>query len=116
MSTARMTLTSVNPPPPEQRREPREPDGRPAWMSRGSTITNVEMVNISKSGACFLSSRPLALGTMVRLQIGHGTKVQVLDGKVVRYRERPDGMHEIGLRIETDRQKFDVKQRFPSRS
>jgi hypothetical protein len=100
----------------EQRREERVPEKRPAWMARGSISTNVEMVNLSKSGACFLSTRPLALGQMVRLQIGHGVQMHVIDGRVVRYRERPDGLHEIGLRLETDRTTFEVRQRFPRRT
>ena len=116
MSSARMIALDPAAAATEQRREERVPEKRPAWMARGSISTNVEMVNLSKSGACFLSTRPLALGQMVRLQIGHGVQMHVIDGRVVRYRERPDGLHEIGLRLETDRTTFEVRQRFPRRT
>lgn len=115
MSTAPQSKTRVNAPPPEQRREERTPEDRPAWIQRGSHSTGVEMVNVSASGACFLSPRPLALGEAVRLQVGHGAMQINLDGRVVRYRERPDGMHEIGIRLEKNAQHFELLRRFPSR-
>lgn len=100
---------------PDLRREARLPEERPAWLQRGSSSAAVEMVNVSRSGACFLSPRPLALGQTVQLQIGHGATQVRLDGKVVRYRERPDGLHEIGLRLDPDQRHFELMRRFPSR-
>ena len=116
MSTARIMTLDPADAADNRRREERVPEKRPAWLARGSISTKVEMVNLSKSGACFLSTRPLALGQMVRLQIGHGVQMHVVDGRVVRYRERSDGLHEIGLRLELDRKNFEIKQRFPRRT
>ena len=116
MSTARMITLDPVRGASNKRAEERVPEKRPAWLARGSISTNVEMVNLSRSGACFLCTRPLALGQMVRLQIGHGVQMHLVDGRVVRYRERPDGLHEIGLRLESHRSGFDVKQRFPRRT
>ena len=116
MNTARLITLDPARGQSERRCEPRMPEKRPAWVSRGSISTNVQMVDLSKSGACFLCTRPLALGEMVRLQIGHGVHMHVVDGRVVRYRERSDGLHEIGLRLEADRKTFEIRQRFPRRT
>ena len=117
MNSARViTCEAANRTSSDKRSEQRVPERRPAWVARGSISTNVEMVDLSRSGACFLSTRPLALGQLVRLQIGHGVNMHVVDGRVVRYRERPDGRHEIGLRLEEDRKTFEIKQRFPRRT
>ena len=98
----------------ERRRHPRLAEDRPGCLQRGSNATNVEMVDISAGGACFLSPRPLSMGRPVRLQVGHGAQQITLDGTVVRQVERPDGMHEVGLRAD-DLKGFEIARRFPSR-
>jgi len=99
----------------DRRRHQRLAEDRPGCLQRGSNATNVEMVDISAGGACFLSPRPLSMGRPVRLQVGHGAQQITLDGTVVRQVERPDGQHEIGLRVD-DHRGFDMSRRFPSRS
>ena len=99
----------------ELRRDERTREARPAYIQRGSHQATVEMVNVSGGGACFLSPRPFALGHAVRLQVGHGANQLIIDGRVVRYREREDGLHEIGIRISDAVDRFQLLQRFPKR-
>jgi len=100
--------------PKDRRRHPRQAEGRPAWLHRGSSSSAVGMIDVSAGGACFMSSRALPIGKALRLQIGHGATQITLDGRVIRLLQRPDGQYEIGLRLD-EMHGFEIAQRFPTR-
>lgn len=83
----------------EMRDSPRLPEDRPAWIHRGSHAFSVTMRDVSRSGACFLATRPLALGQALRLQLGNESVFAATEATVVRNVERPDGLFEIGVRF-----------------
>ncbi len=95
------------------REHPREDEDRPAWAQAGSNAVNVDMIDISPGGACFVSPRPMAAGQAVRLQVGHGAEQAILDGRVVRYTPRLDGRYQIAIRVQGD---FTYANRFGPRT
>lgn len=113
--TAGGISSAVGTSPRERRRFMRTREDRPAWLHRGSASTSVEMVDISRGGACFISPRPLTMGREVRLQVGHGGQQLTLDGKIVRHLERPDGRFEVGICID-DAPAFDANARYQGRA
>ena len=99
----------------DRRQHPRQRDNRPAWRQEGSNAASVEIVDISAGGACFVSQRAMTIGKSVRLQVGHGSTQAIVAGVVVRQSQRPDGLFEVGLKVDELRG-FEHSTRFPSRA
>lgn len=83
--------------PHNLRRSPRQPDTRPAWLSVGSTTTQVEIKDVSKEGACLLSPRPVAAGRTISYQLGPREAGDVFEGVVVRCDSALSGTYEIAV-------------------
>ena len=84
----------------DRRARRRRPTRLPGWCYRGQTVQEVQMRNVSTSGAGFVSPERYRKGQPLHLKIGIGANRRPRPVQVMFCRERPDGRFDVGVRFE----------------